>query len=79
MAEDKIGWIKGVPSFFKLKLKKRTKHVEAKSERLRDAGSIPATSTKVSRTLLGSFPFSNTGFKRFLGSFLTKLILIFSQ
>ena len=46
MAEDKIG-LKGVPSFFKLKLKKRTKHVDAKWEVLRDAGSIPATSTKV--------------------------------
>ena len=46
MAEDKLG--KGVPSFFNPKINKRTKYVDAESERLRDAGSIPATSTKVS-------------------------------
>ena len=46
MAEDKLGLI-GVPSYTKLKLK-RIKHVDAEWEGLRDAGSTPATSTKVS-------------------------------
>ena len=48
MAEDKLGLI-GVPSYTKLKLRERTKHVDAEWEGLRDAGSTPATSTKVSK------------------------------
>ncbi|MEJ6522578.1 MAG: hypothetical protein QNL65_00230 [Opitutales bacterium] len=41
---------------------------------MRDAGSIPATSTKVSKTLLGTFPCKDAGSKRFSGSVLTEVI-----
>ena len=49
--------------------------VDAGSERLRDAGSIPATSTKVSETLLDPVPLRETGFIRCVGSALTDVIL----
>ena len=40
-----------------------------------DSVSIPATSTKVSETLLGTFASNDAGSKRFLGSVLNKLFL----
>jgi hypothetical protein len=39
------------------------------------SGSTPATSTKVSKTFLGTNPCNDAGFKRFLGSVLTEPIL----
>jgi hypothetical protein len=42
---------------------------------LRDAGSIPATSTKVSKALLDTIPLKETGVIRCVGSALTDVIL----